>query len=714
MKYIKQVLLLFLGIAFFAGCEDDDVSYILQDISAPSNVNAVFDVTQDDTGVVTVTPSADGASSFEIYFGDVENETPTVITPGDSAEHTYAEGEYTVRIIAKGMTGLTSEFVQNIVISFRVPENLEVTINQNSQDPKSFEVSATADNATLFMVYFGEVENEEPVSIMPGQVASYTYQSPGDYVIRVVAKGAGAGTAEYSETVTVPDANDPVALPITFDLPTVNYSLGTFNGASFEVVNNPDLSGANTVASKVGAITNSGNNYEGGAYDLGTPVDFSGTNKIITMKFWSNVSVPILLKFENGVNGERQNEVVVTHGGTGWEQLNFDFGNDATKSYIDGNQGVGEPFVPTGQYGTVVIFVDGPGTTAGTFYIDDVEQTGGAQLEVPITFDESGLDYSFGTFNGASYQVVDNPDQSGVNSSASKVGAITNSGNNWEGGAFNLDVPVDFSGNDKTILIKFWSTTPVPVLLKFEGGVNGERQNEVVANHGGTGWELLVFDFATDATKSYIDGNQGVGEPFVPTGQYATMVIFVDGPGTTAGTFYMDDIEQSAGVLRVPVSFDNPTVTYDFGTFNGASYQVVDNPDQSGVNAVASKVGAITNSGNNWEGGAFNMDVPVDFSGSNKTIAIKVWSTSPVPVLLKFEGGVNGERQNEVVANHGGTGWETLSFDFANDATKSYIDGNQGVGEPFVPTGQYGTLVLFIDGPGTTAGTFYIDDIEQQ
>ena len=64
--------------------------------------------------------------------------------------------------------------------------------------------------------------------------------------------------------------------------------------------------------------------------------------------------------------------------------------------------------------------------------------------------------------------------------------------------------------------------------MKFEGGVDGERENEIVVTHGGTGWEDLTFDYATDATKSYIDGNQGVGEPFVPTGKYATMVIFVD------------------------------------------------------------------------------------------------------------------------------------------------------------------------------------------
>ncbi|MFK7807229.1 MAG: hypothetical protein AB8F74_05435, partial [Saprospiraceae bacterium] len=340
--------------------------------------------------------------------------------------------------------------------------------------------------------------------------------------------------------------------------------------------------------------------------------------------------------------------------------------------------------------------------------------TNAMPLELPITFDNASVDYAFGVFNGASYEVVDNPDLNGTNSVASKVGAITNSGGQFEGGAFALGTAVDFSGDDKVIKMNFWSTTSLPVLLKFEGGVNDERQTEVVVNHGGTGWEELTFDFASDAIKSFIDGSQGVGEAFVPTGQYATMVIFVDGPGTAAGTFYMDDISQTGPALKLPMTFDQPGVGYQMTTFNGASYEVVSNPDASGVNPTVSNVGAISNSGGQFEGGFFVLEEAVDFSGTNKTISMKFWSTVSVPIIVKFEGGANGERQTEVVATHGGSGWEVLTFDFGNDAIKSFIDGSQGVGEAFVPDGQYFNLTMFVDGPGTTAGTFYIDDIEQQ
>ena len=545
---MKNWLLLFLAVGLIVSCtEDDEVSYALQEISAPTNLSAVFDVAQDDSGEVSVTPTGQGASLFRVFFGDIEAETATEVSPGETVTHIYGEGEFTLRIVAVGATGLTSELSRVVTISFSAPENLLIETEISTTNPLEITVTPTADNVTVYDVFFGDVDDEEATTIMNGESAMHVYAEAGEYTIRVVARGAGTATAEATEVVTISGATEPIVLPITFDNANINYAFATFNGANYEVVDNPDVSGANAVASKVGAITNSGAQFEGGAFNLGTPVDFAGDNKTITMKFWSTTSLPVLLKFEGGVNDERQTEVVANHGGTGWEELTFNFATDATKSFIDGNQGAGEPFVPTGQYSTIVIFIDGPGTTAGTFYIDDIAQSAlqKAPLALPISFDAPDVNYAFGTFNGASYEVVDNPDVSGANAVASKVGAITNSGAQFEGGFFVLDEPVDFGGTNKTIAMKFWSNVPVPVLLKFEGGVNGERQTEVVTSHGGTGWEILTFDFGTDAVKSFIDGNQGAGEPFVPEGQYLNLTMFVDGPGTTADTFYIDDAEQT-------------------------------------------------------------------------------------------------------------------------------------------------------------------------
>jgi len=280
MKYLKSILVLFAFTFSFISCEDDDISYAFQEISAPTNVDAVFDITQDDTGLVTITPSGEGAQTFDVYFGDSDNEQPETVNPGGSLEHVYAEGQYKVRVIGVGSTGLTSEFTQVITVSFKAPENLEVTIDQSAPNPLLVKISASADNAMVFDVYFGdEEEDAEPTPLMPDEVIEHLYAAAGEYTVRVIARGAGVATAEYEEEITVSEASGAMTLPITFDDPSVRYAFGTFNGTTFEVVDNPDLSGANEVASKVGAITNSGNNWEGVAADLGEPIDFSGTVK---------------------------------------------------------------------------------------------------------------------------------------------------------------------------------------------------------------------------------------------------------------------------------------------------------------------------------------------------------------------------------------------------------------------------------------------------
>lgn len=373
--------MLTISLLLFTGCEDDEITnYAFQEISAPTDVTADFDISQDDTGTVTITPSGVGAQTFQIDLGNGETGE---IANGESVTTVYDEGEYMVEIVAVGSTGLTSEYNQMLNISFKAPENLVINVDQPDTDPKTITVSATADNATVFDVYFGDMEDEEPTQLMPGESIEHTYE-PGVYELTVIARGAGAATLEEDEIIIVPEATDPLKLPVTFDMGTVNYAAGTFNGTSYEVVVNPDLSGANTSETNVAAVTNSGAQFEGIAYTLGEPVDFSTDSKTITMKFWSDVALPVLLKFEDGVNGERQTEVSADHGGTGWEVLSFDFASDAIKSFIDGSQGVGESFVPTGQYSGMVIFIDGPGTTAGTFYIDDIKKGEEAQKDPTV------------------------------------------------------------------------------------------------------------------------------------------------------------------------------------------------------------------------------------------------------------------------------------------------------------------------------------------
>lgn len=54
---------------------------------------------------ISVIPSADNVTSFEVFFGDTENEEPTMIIPGDTATHTYeVDGEFVIKTIARGVS----------------------------------------------------------------------------------------------------------------------------------------------------------------------------------------------------------------------------------------------------------------------------------------------------------------------------------------------------------------------------------------------------------------------------------------------------------------------------------------------------------------------------------------------------------------------------------------------------------------------------------
>ena len=89
-----KILYLLLAIAFI-GCNDDDIQDTVDNINAPQQVDATFKITQDNSGLVTITPTAQNASRFQIFFGDGSEETVEV-SQGESVQHLYTEGTYDV------------------------------------------------------------------------------------------------------------------------------------------------------------------------------------------------------------------------------------------------------------------------------------------------------------------------------------------------------------------------------------------------------------------------------------------------------------------------------------------------------------------------------------------------------------------------------------------------------------------------------------------
>lgn len=222
MKNLKLILASFLLIAF-VGCEDDDRdTQFVDNVDPPSEVMLHFNVTQDNTGLVTITPTAVGATQFDISFGDGTSGAVT-LDPGQGIDNVYDEGTYTVGVTATGINGLTTQAEQQLVVSFIAPQNLMVTIENDGLISNTVNVTASAEYAMTYQVEFGEDGVDSVVSANIEEGVSYTYQASGFYTITVTAYSAATETAQYiEENFEVTEVLQPVVAAPTPTHPAPN------------------------------------------------------------------------------------------------------------------------------------------------------------------------------------------------------------------------------------------------------------------------------------------------------------------------------------------------------------------------------------------------------------------------------------------------------------------------------------------------------------
>jgi hypothetical protein len=213
MKNIKFIFgfVCFLAIAISCTVDgiDDDTTFINSAV-APTNIVAFYNITQDNSGLVTITPNGEGAVSYEVYYGD-GTATPAIVDQGKNTSHIYKEGTYTVKIVGTSISGAKTEATQTLIVSLKAPEDLVVTITNDLAVSKKVNVTAKAKFATMFDVYFGEAGKDTPVSANIDQTASYVYDKAGTYTIKVVSKSAAIKTTDYSTSFTVTAILQPVA-----------------------------------------------------------------------------------------------------------------------------------------------------------------------------------------------------------------------------------------------------------------------------------------------------------------------------------------------------------------------------------------------------------------------------------------------------------------------------------------------------------------------
>lgn len=234
----------------------------------------------------------------------------------------------------------------------KVVSGFTQTIDEDTGTTRFINVST---NANTYLWNFGDEETSTEINPVKSYAASGTYK------VTLTATNL-AGLSAISEAELIIVVKDIIALPATFDDPLVIYDATVFEGASFNIIDNPAVSGSNDKATKVGALTNVGAEFEGLFFDLGVSADLE-FNKSITMNFWSDKAIDVLIKLEKGTGAAV--ETMASHAGTGWELITFDF--ESAESFS-----------------RLTMFVDGAGTTAGTFYLDDIIQTETIDTTPPV------------------------------------------------------------------------------------------------------------------------------------------------------------------------------------------------------------------------------------------------------------------------------------------------------------------------------------------
>ena len=678
MKKLKYIIsTLFATLLLFTCVEEleNNLDFV-NDISSPTNVSALVSITQDNTGMVTITPTGEGVVLFTIDFGD--GNISETINPGNSVDNQYPEGTYEAVVTATGINGETTETVITVVVSFAAPENLLVNIEHVPGSAFEITVSATADLAASFEVYFGDQGSDEvPTPMQIGETLTYAYSSVGEYTVTVVALSGGAATVNYMEQVVIVN---PLFLPIDFEDPTLNYEFVNFGGNESSVVSNPMVGGINESSTVGQAIKTAGaETWAGSFLQLGDPVDFSSLNNIAVDVWSSNTGEVVKLKLENADDPNISTEVdMVTNISQGWETLTYDF------STADLSQ----------EYHKVVLFFDfGNVGDEAAYYFDNI------MLSLPAvsnfsTFEDFEGDvpgnFSFGGVSNV--QVVSNPNLSGSNTTSNVMQFTKDAGaETWGGMGFAVNGVINFNGTNQIRLQSYAPEAGKVVKVKLEtsaGNVAGLTYEYDMVTTVANQWETLTYDFS--------------GAPDL---DYITCIVFYDFGNQDAGVYHFDELQVGNGEFIPTVA--PSTMIEDFEgdvpgnfSFGGVSnVQVVSNPNLSGSNTTSNVMQFTKDAGaETWGGMGFAVNGVINFNGTNQ---IRLQSYAPEAgkvVKVKLEtsaGNVAGLTYEYDMVTTVANQWETLTYDFSGAPDLDYI-----------------SFIVFYDFGNQDGGVYRFDEIE--
>ncbi len=357
-----------------------------------------------------------------------------------------------------------------------------------------------------------------------------------------------------------------ITLPINFEDGVVTTEdFIDFSGGNGSVTDNPYVDELNP-SDLVGKIIRNGGDVWAGSYiELDNYVDFT-VNTTINMRVFSPApGLQVKFKLEGDI-GDFPSEPATERDATTtttneWEVLTWSFAGEPTETY--------RKLVLMFDFGNI-----GDGSESSTFYFDDIFQTdptgGLAQIDLPITYDDSSVYYSLITFGD------DNVDANIVESINGNYGRLVKSGiaATWAGVTLTNEtglennIPVT-SSNSKMyvhVYVTGSSNTGIPVRLKIENNNDPTQSVETEAFTTITdGWEILEFDFNNEAA-----GTAALNESYPFT--MASLFFNFGSAGDDQTVYYFDNISFGS-----PISLGLESVSKD-------SFKLYPNPVEDYLN----------------------------------------------------------------------------------------------------------------------------------
>jgi PKD repeat protein len=365
MKIIKYVFSLCLVALIIYSCGEDDNTDFVDTVNAPTNLSLLTEITQDNTGLVKITPLGEGVTNYNLNYGD-DSDAAENIAPGSFVEHTYEEGTYDVTLTAKALNGDITTLTQQIVVSFQAPQNLVVTIENDPGISKQVNITATADFAMSNQIDFGD--GSDVVSGNIGEAVSYIYADPGTYTITVIAMGGAIETTTYTEDFEVTAIVQPLASAPAQPARADSDVISIFSSAYTDVAGTnyfPDW-GQGGQGSGWAMFDLAGDqmlqyinlSYQGIALADGTSVDVSGMEFLHLDVWTADVVTAIETSLINGPAGATEAPATRTLAADSWTSIEIPI-----SEYVDQGLSVNEIFQ--------LKFVGTP-WAAGTVFIDNI------------------------------------------------------------------------------------------------------------------------------------------------------------------------------------------------------------------------------------------------------------------------------------------------------------------------------------------------------